>query len=234
MIDLRHGQVVHAVRGQRASYRPVRSQRCEGSDPVEVARALVRHVAATELYVADLDALQGGEVQLDVLQALIAALPGLRLWLDGGWSGPAALQAFWQRLDATTAAALDPVLASEALQDEAALRACLAPGQPWSGRALLSLDRRDGRPLDPAGCWQRPELWPARLVVMTLERVGADLGPDLDTLAEVRRRAPQATLIGAGGLRGPHDLQAAAQAGARAWLVASALHDGRLPATARA
>ena len=64
---------------------------------------------------------------------------------------------------------------------------------------------------------------------MTLERVGADAGPDLDTLAEVRRKAPQAMLIGAGGIRHPADLARAADAGADAWLVASALHDLRLP-----
>jgi phosphoribosylformimino-5-aminoimidazole carboxamide ribotide isomerase len=34
--------------------------------------------------------------------------------------------------------------------------------------------------------------------------------------------------VGAGGLRDAADLAAASRAGAQAWLVASALHDGRL------
>jgi phosphoribosylformimino-5-aminoimidazole carboxamide ribotide isomerase len=63
---------------------------------------------------------------------------------------------------------------------------------------------------------------------MTLERVGAFNGPDLDTLAALRRSAPAASLIGAGGLRDAADLPAAEAAGADAWLVASALHDRRL------
>jgi uncharacterized protein related to proFAR isomerase len=70
--------------------------------------------------------------------------------------------------------------------------------------------------------------------VMTLERVGSDAGPDFDTLRRWRDRSSGAggassrCWVGAGGLRSMDDLAHAAQAGADAWLVASALHDGRL------
>jgi phosphoribosylformimino-5-aminoimidazole carboxamide ribotide isomerase len=87
--------------------------------------------------------------------------------------------------------------------------------------------------LDRAGCWTQPSLWPSRVIVMTLERVGSDGGPDLDTFAQVRRQAPQRQFIGAGGIRDARDLSAAREAGASAWLVASALHDLRLPAADR-
>ena len=97
---------------------------------------------------------------------------------------------------------------------------------------MLSLDRRHGQALDPSGCWDLPSLWPQTLIVMTLDRVGADLGPDLQTFAEVRQRAPGARLVGAGGVRNAADLDAAGKAGADAWLVASALHDLRLPRAA--
>jgi len=88
---------------------------------------------------------------------------------------------------------------------------------------------RDGQRLDEAGCWESPSLWPERVIVMTLERVGADSGPDLDTLREVQARSSATRLIGAGGIRHAADLALAGAAGAHAWLVASALHDGRLP-----
>jgi uncharacterized protein related to proFAR isomerase len=45
----------------------------------------------------------------------------------------------------------------------------------------------------------------------------------------VRRLAPGAMVIGAGGIRSPEDLALASAAGADAWLVASALHDLQLP-----
>jgi len=86
---------------------------------------------------------------------------------------------------------------------------------------------------DPAGCWDAPSLWPQRVIVMTLERVGSGAGPDLHTMAALHREAPAATLIGAGGVRSPADLARAHEAGASAWLVASALHDLQLPRAPR-
>ena len=234
VIDLMRGQVVRAVRGDRQSYRPIVSTLCAGSDPVEMARALCRHCASSRLYVADLDALTGGSAQTDVLRALLQALPTLELWLDAGFADAAAAAALRERIGApadglmpgAAAARVVPVLASESLRSLGALRDAFA--QPGTG--VLSLDRRDGHRLDPAGCWDHPELWPGRVIVMTLERVGADAGPDLDTLREVRTRAPAAQVVGAGGIRNADDLARAQAAGAYAWLVASALHDGRLAA----
>lgn len=223
------GRVVRAVRGDRRSYQPVVSVLCAGSDPVTVAQALCRHAAASVLYIADLDALQGGAVQTDVLRALGAALPGVRFWLDAGFADVGAVRALLAQVGPEVAARIDPVYASESLQDTLTLTERIDAADRPGQRAILSLDRRDGQRLDLAGCWEQPARWPARVIVMTLERVGAHTGPDLDTLAEVQRRAPAARLIGAGGVRGADDLQAAAQAGAVAWLVASALHDGRLP-----
>lgn len=231
VLDLRGGQVVHARRGQRERYAPIQSRLAPGSDPLRLAQALLQHSGSTRLYLADLDALQGGPVQTALLQRLVEALraehPGLRLWLDAGWPDRDAAHTLWQQLGAA-ATALDPVFASEALRDPAALAHCFDPQDALGRRALLSLDRRDGRTLDAAGAWQRPDLWPAQVIVMTLERVGSAAGPDLDTLAALRALAPEKQFIGSGGIRDAADLQAAATTGACGWLVASALHEGRL------
>lgn len=228
VIDLMRGQVVRAVRGDRASYRPIQSRLCEGSDPVTVAKALCAHCDATRLYVADLDALTGGEAQAPVLRQMLQALPALELWIDAGFADAAAAQALRERIGAG-AERIVSVFASESLRSREALACCCADRES----SVLSLDRRDGRMLDAAGCWDTPSLWPRRVIVMTLERVGADAGPDLDTLRAVQARSPATRLVGAGGIRHEADLAAAAAAGAHAWLVASALHDGRLPPVRR-
>lgn len=227
VLDLMGGHVVRAVRGERQHYKPVRSRLCAGSDPVELACALCHHTGSDRLYIADLDALLGGVAQVAVLRRLLDALPGVRLWLDAGWRDAAAARALWAELG-PAGDAIDPVYASEALRDAAALADCFSAGDGLGARALLSLDRRGDQRLDPAGCWQRPELWPQRVIVMTLERVGSGAGPDLTTLPALRERAPGCAFYGAGGVRQAADLRAASAAGAAGWLVASALHDGGL------
>ena len=224
VIDLMQGQVVRAVRGDRQSYRPMVSSLCAGSDPVALARVLVAHCASNRLYAADLDALTGGTAQAEVLRTILQALPALEFWVDAGFAGAAAADALFDRIG-VEAGRIVPVFASESLPTREALQRCFERHPV----GVLSLDRRDGKKLDAAGCWESPQQWPERVIVMTLERVGADAGPDLDTLREVQSRAPAAQLVGAGGVRNPADLAQAAAAGAHAWLVASALHDGRLP-----
>ncbi len=237
VVDLLQGQVVRAVRGDRKAYRPIVSPLCNSSDPLTVAQILCDHCAAGQLYVADLDALQGGAVQVAVLAELLQGLPGVELWLDAGLADAAAGQALRAQL-APHAARVVLVFGSESLRSREALQRCFAadetPGAEGGAQAAaLSLDRRDGQRLDVAGCWDAVELWPQRLIVMTLERVGSGAGPDLATLQDVRRLAPHAMLIGAGGIRNPQDLLAASAAGADAWLVASALHDMQLPRAQR-
>ena len=233
VIDLMRGQVVRAVRGDRRAYRPIESPLCGSSDPVTVARILCAHCATRQLYLADLDALLGGAVQLLMLQRLLSALPDLELWLDAGFAHASAARELQSRLG-TCAARVVPVFGSESLASAEALRHCFSMPLPEGARAeegsgVLSLDRRDGERLDAAGCWESPALWPRRVIVMTLERVGSDAGPDLETLADVRRKSASTFIVGAGGIRHAQDLERARDAGAGAWLVASALHDGRLP-----
>jgi phosphoribosyl isomerase A len=229
VIDLLDGQVVRGVRGDRQAYRPIVSALCQTSEPIAVARILCEHCASRQLYVADLDALMGGAVQVSTIQALLQDLPVIdELWLDGGFADADSAAALIDALGPDGARVV-PVFGSESLASQAALARCFSRSDPIGARAVLSLDRRDGQRLDAAGCWDSPALWPPRVIVMTLERVGSGEGPDLQTLRDVQGKAPHASLVGAGGLRSAADLVKAGEAGATAWLVASALHDLQIP-----
>jgi len=230
VIDLLKGRVVRGVRGDRQAYRPIESALCASSDPGTVASMLVDHCAAQQLYVADLDALMGGRPQRDVLHELLTALPGIELWLDAGFADAAAASDLGSQLAPHTGRIV-PVFGSESLRSRTALEDCRK--RFGTAGAVLSLDRRDGQRLDAAGCWDAVSLWPQRVIVMTLERVGSGAGPDLETMAELHRRAPRTTLIGAGGVRTAGDLASTQAVGASAWLVASALHDLQLPRVPR-
>lgn len=222
VLDLRGGVVVRAVRGERERYAPVRSTLVDSAEPIAVARALLQAAGdARRLYIADLDAILDGRPHRALLPRLQAALPGIELWLDAGFNGLDSARALCA---GDRPGSIVPVFGSESIREAGTLAALR---QAWP-QAVLSLDRRGGQLLDPAGCWQSPALWPQRVIVMTLDRVGSGEGPDLDRLREAARLAPGREWIGAGGVRRGADLAAAGAAGATAWLVASALHDGLL------
>ncbi|PTB22100.1 phosphoribosylformimino-5-aminoimidazole carboxamide ribotide isomerase [Trinickia symbiotica] len=240
VLDLLDGHAVRAQRGERATYRPIRSPLARTSEPVSLARALVAAIGATTLYIADLDAIlaHGRGDHAAHIAALRSMLPDIEIWLDAGFADYAAMRALFDRIeridsaDSRTAsrdrsplAPLVPIFGTESLRDPDALRAAETDGFA----PILSLDHRAGRLIGDAALDRSSAWWPSRVIAMTLDQVGSYEGPDLATFTRIRERAPLGTtVIGAGGIRDQADLEAAAAAGATGWLIASALHDGHL------
>ena len=217
VLDLKGGVVVRARMGQRDLYRPIVTPLAATSDPVDVARGLrTIHPFAT-LYVADLDAIEGRGDNGATLRRLRAQCPGVSLWVDNGIADTAAA-ARW--LDAGIGSL---VLGSETQSDAALMRSFTD-----DDRVILSLDYRGDAFQGPREIRDAPSAWPARIIVMTLARVGSGAGPDLDRLAEVRRIAAGRRIYAAGGVRDAGDLAALARTNVAGALVATALHDGRL------
>ena len=220
VIDLKGGQAVHARKGERQAYRPIKSPLCPDSAPLAVVRSYLELYPFPTLYVADLDAiLQQGD-NLTALEAIAAAYPGLTLWVDSGLGHVNAFER-WRAHGLGL-----PVIGSETLSD------LVLPEQlaAQSKRFILSLDYQDDRFLGPAELLTRNDVWPDDIIVMTLARVGSADGPDLTRLKEIRGSAPDRRVFAAGGLRDAGDLTHLVQSGAAGVLVASALHDGRLTA----
>jgi phosphoribosylformimino-5-aminoimidazole carboxamide ribotide isomerase len=220
VIDVRSGVVVRARAGERASYRPIETPLSPTSDPVDVVSGLLALHRFRTLYVADLDAIMGSGTQHDVVRSVAERFPELELWVDNGCSDRAAAERLLA--DFKTASL---VLGSES-QKDAALVSVLRD----HARVLLSLDFRGDRFVGPPELLDVPKLWPSRVIVMTLARVGTNCGPDFSCFSRVRKVSGARRVYMAGGLRGRDDLAAVKASGAAGILVASALHDGRLAA----
>jgi uncharacterized protein related to proFAR isomerase len=220
VLDLKGGIVVHARRGARADYAPLRSPLVKGSEPMPVVRALCAACHTHRVYVADLDALAG------------ATLGGL-----------AAVAETWVDAGATTlprAAALGRAgVARNVVGTES-----LAPGALTEGARLsppplvLSVDLRGGRLIspDPELDGRDPvtaaplarALAVTELLVIDLARVGSGSGPPLDAVAALAHALPGVAIYAGGGVRDDDDLAALGAAGAAGALVATALHEGRI------
>jgi phosphoribosylformimino-5-aminoimidazole carboxamide ribotide isomerase len=98
--------------------------------------------------------------------------------------------------------------------------------------AVLSLDFMPNpacdQLCDPVGLLAYPQLWPERIIVMTLAKVGSHAGPDLHAIRNVQQRLSRQQLFAAGGVRDTADLLALRQNGVAGALLASALHHGSI------
>jgi phosphoribosylformimino-5-aminoimidazole carboxamide ribotide isomerase len=227
VIDLKSGAVVHAVRGERERYRPLRSRIVAGSDPIQVARVVREELGLDELYVADLDAMAGGPGHPEIVAAL--AREG-RVIVDAGVTEVAAVGLLLEL------GAARVVIGTETLANKAALERLRAelPGAPL----VLSLDLRAGRVLSPDAKLARlgaaealARLAPSgvrEVIVLDLARVGSGEGPEVALVHELCARFPELELLVGGGVRDVADLRALAHAGAAGALVATALHRGAI------
>jgi len=219
VIDLKAGQVVHAHRGDREMYRPVRSQICRSSEPLDVVAGMLALFPFRMMYIADLDAIQGQGGNMAAMRSIRTTFPGLRLWVDSGLNDPLTCRD-WLSQDLG-----DLVLGSEAQHDTTILGTF---EDHEYRRVILSVDYKDGRFLGPLELLDARRDWPDRIIVMTLSRVGSGDGPDLEMLQQWRSLAPAKQIFAAGGVRGGEDLLELASCGVSGVLVATALHQQRI------
>jgi phosphoribosylformimino-5-aminoimidazole carboxamide ribotide isomerase len=208
VIDLMHGQVVHARRGERGNYRPIESRLVKGSGLVDVAAALLDFFSFDTLYLADLDAIERRGNHFASIQKLAARYPQVELWLDTGAACTPALTR------------MRPVVGSESL----------TASLVFKPQSILSLDF-DGDELRGAkDLLGFPQCWPSDVIVMCLKNVGSDLGPDISKITKVKELAGERRCYCAGGVRGVGDLRLLEELRVSGALVASALHEGKLSA----
>ena len=238
VLDVMGGQVVRAVGGLREKYRPISCPLTGSRKPFDVANALLQLSGATELYVADLDAITGKPVVSPAVRTLLELCP-VPTWLDAGIGRSDVL-------DFPPAPNLRPVVGFETCRAwEILLETIL---EPLKRPVAFSLDLKDGRLLGNWRGWglknERDVMTLARrvvgmgvrtLIVLDLARVGMGGGAGTEPLlGAIRSEFPEVDLIAGGGVRNWDDVEQLGEAGATGVLVASALHDGTLALGKRA
>ncbi|EIC31168.1 MULTISPECIES: HisA/HisF-related TIM barrel protein [Methylomicrobium] len=214
VIDLKGGVAVHAKQGRRDAYLPIHTALCPSADIFDVAEAYLELYDFRTFYIADLDALEGKGSHEALIHAAAERFPNRNFWLDRGLplSAPASRRP----------SNLKTVLGSESFRTET-----LSLLDTYAKDFVLSLDFR-GMRLGAESLFTNPEYWPNDIIIMTLERVGSDSGPDIEKLAAFRKAYPGKNFIAAGGIRNREDLAALQKIGIQQALVASALHSGAI------
>jgi phosphoribosylformimino-5-aminoimidazole carboxamide ribotide isomerase len=234
VLDLAHGQAVHAIGGRRKEYRPVESVLAPGQsgNAMALARAY-RRLGATQCYVADLDAIQEKGLQSKLLGTLADPVEGFGpgLLVDAGAAGIVGVKDLLDLGMGQVIAGLESLDAWSDLEKMV--------GLAGSDRVLFSLDLYQGRPLHHLDTGPRLEriapeelvdrvvsIGVAGLIVIDLADVGSGAGPSTGPLIQQLQAKSELPLYAGGGVRDRRDVQALLDAGARGVLIGTAIHQG--------
>jgi phosphoribosylformimino-5-aminoimidazole carboxamide ribotide isomerase len=238
VLDIQGGLAVHARGGLRSHYRPVESALHPSADPVALAGRFRDALGLDELYVADLDAIEGARPDAGLLDRLARVTP--LLWVDAGVRDARDAAVFHRWPEARL------VLGLESIQGPGEVEQAVSDFGP--GRVVFSLDLRRGQPLverRARDAWSEASDDPAALVglvsglgvrqllILELERVGSARGLEswaLPLLESLRPHTGGAEWFVGGGLEDPGEIARLAGAGCDGILLASALHSGRIGA----
>ena len=219
VLDILNGAVVHALRGERSRYEPIAgfSRIVSTSEPL----GILQELRPREVYIADLNLLTGRGDNLAVIKKISTLA---RTMADTGISKASDLD----RLPASVSPVLGTETASLQLIEE------LSREQ----RIVVSIDMMKRKVLarDPELAVQTPLQLLQRLnalklesvILLELDRVGTSAGLDGQFL-ENAAAATEHPLILGGGVKGEDDLRALQDMGFSGALLATALHNGRIP-----
>lgn len=221
VLDVARGQVVRARAGKRESYAPLVTPFARTSQPADVALGLARLHSFRKYYIADLDGIEGRGRNVHLVPTLSQVMRRVELWVDAGTGSRGAARAV------LAAPVTTLVIGSESLETVGELVEMQREAQH---RTVLSLDFRGDDFMGPHHLLDDASCWPERVIVMTLERIGGNSGPDIARLKSIIEMAGKRRVFAAGGVRDRGDLEALRDAGAAGVLLASALHDKKITA----
>lgn len=219
VLDLKDGTTVYAERGNRASYQPIETPLAIGSDPVAIAGALLDNTGENSLYIADVDAIMRHGSNRAAVKKIAEAFPETSLWLDPGVTDIDDCRD-WLKHDR-----LQLVIATETSNTPDSLSALTTAELK---RVILSLDFGPEGFRGDEAFLNTPELWPEKIIVMSLSQVGSGGGPDTSLLSNILAKAGDRHVFAAGGLRNIEDAERLEQLGASGILLASAIHAGHI------
>ncbi len=233
VIDLLNAQVVHAVRGERKHYKPVKSVLCRAPDPLAVAAAFRDQLGLREIYIADLNAIQGSALtsHRNLIENLVHK-EGIKIILDAGTLDIESANA-WLDLGIHKV-----VIGAETLQAFDDLRKI--PAGFNLDKLIFSLDMRSGKVLSHcpeiaslSAMELIEQLWSGgwrEVILLDLIKVGSNEGMNISLASRARATFPGLSLLVGGGIAGVEELHELKDMGIAGVLLATALHRGAITA----
>lgn len=227
VIDVLNGIAVHAIRGERKRYPPLRSVLCRSVDPLDIALTF-ESLGFSRLYLADLDAILGKSANFALYQQ-IKTKTNLDLMVDAG------IAEVTKAKKVLETEVPKVVIGTETLRSlDFINQAVKSFGEE---RVVVSIDLKEGKVLsvsETIASMNATSLAQTlgnmginQIILLDLDRVGTERGADVEVLKDFLKKTKVKVLVG-GGIRSLQDLEELRNLGVYGALVATALHNGKL------
>ncbi len=227
VIDLKSGDAVHGVAGNRENYKKVRIAGIRDGSAIGLLDHYRSH-GLHSLYIADLDSIVSNEPQFELLESMVRhAKHFKRIMIDLGdcdFSHDPRWASFIGSYESVCY-----IVATECMSGLESIRRILKSIS--SDRVILGLDYRQGNFVAPSEIAE--SIWLAEsiplgidsIVVLDTSTVGTRSGPSIiGTIRRLRDQYPGLRIFSGGGIRDSHDVDELLNAGCESVLVATALH----------
>lgn len=228
VIDLLRSEAVHALKGERVKYQPLKSKLFNSSNPIKIIEVLRRKFNFQEFYIADLDAIVYKNPNIKLLSKMLE-IPHIKIMLDPGIKNKEDLF-LYSNLKMNKL-----ILGLETIQNYSVIKESL--NLLGSNKTIVSIDMYDGKIIsnilslknqNPIKIIDVIEHIGVKVVILLdLFRVGQKLGGIPPLYLEIRDRFKGDILVG-GGIKNLEDIKKYREEKFSGILIATALYDGSL------
>ncbi|NHI94679.1 MAG: hypothetical protein EAX96_19465 [Candidatus Lokiarchaeota archaeon] len=223
-------QVVRGIKGERKKYRPIRSSKIlNDSSPIKMAQKFKELADFNELYIADLDAIQGINKELEYINNITKKLD-YKIMLDAGISSLSDIEALkYLNIDKL-------IIGTETLKDINELKNITKV--LGKSKVILSIDLLNGQLLTRNEKFKSQTLNEFlklierininEIIFLELTQVGSKRGINKKLIDIMKDNLKNTKLITGGGVKTIQDLSSMQELGINGALIATAFHEGTI------
>ncbi len=228
VIDILNSRAVHAIKGDRENYKPLKSGLFETTDPTNIIKTLNKKYNFNEFYIADLDSILKKKLNIQILKQ-IGNIENVKIIIDPGIVTPKEIKNFTQINFRALILGLETIKNLKAINKSIEFLGI--------NKVIVSIDMYKGKILSNAkefknypmlNVIEKIEMLGVKtLILLDLFRVGLKLGGVPQLYIDILQNFNGDIYVG-GGIKNLNDILQYKEEGFSGVLIATALYDGTI------